>query len=133
MHSYPRNSPQAAIRIVALTLLADGHVNASELASLQRLADAGRFGPEPPDVSAVVRDTVLDLLATGGAAWSGAAHLDPALLEGLLTEIDDPALRGEVLALCQAAAVADRHVSDGEKAFLATLASHWKLTAGASA
>lgn len=133
MHSYPRNSPQAAVRIVALTLLADGHVNASEIASLQRLADAGRFGPEPPDVSAVVRDTVLDLLATGASSWSGGAHLDPTMVESLLSEIDDPALRREVLALCHAAAVADRHVSDGEKSFLAVLAGHWKLPAGAPA
>jgi uncharacterized tellurite resistance protein B-like protein len=133
MHSYPRNSPQAAIRIVALTLLADGHVNATELANLQRLADAGRFGPQPPDVSGIVRDTVLDLLATGGAAWSGGDHLDETMVEGLLSEIDDPRLRGEVLALCHAAAVADRHVSDGEKAFLAVMADRWQMPAGARA
>lgn len=133
MHSYPRNSPQAAIRIVALTLLADGHVNATELANLQRLADAGRFGPQPPDVSGVVRDTVLDLLATGGAAWSGGDHLDETMVEALLSEIDDPRLRRDVLALCHAAATADRHVSDGEKAFLAVMADRWQMPAGASA
>lgn len=133
MHSYPRNSPQAAIRIVALTLLADGHVNASELAGLQRLADAGRFGAQPPDVSGVVRDTVLDLLATGGAAWSGGDHLHADMVEGLLSEIDDPGLRRDVLALCHTAATADRHISDGEKAFLAVVADRWQMPAGARA
>ena len=33
MRSYPRNSPQAATRILALAMLADGHQCASELAA----------------------------------------------------------------------------------------------------
>jgi hypothetical protein len=133
MRSYPRNSPQAAARIVALSLLADGHLGSSELAALHRLAEAGRFGTEPPDVPCVVRDAVLDLLATGGPTWSGAAHLDAHVLAGVLHEIDDPALRRDVLALCHTATRADRHVSEGEKAFLAALAAHWQLPAASLA
>ncbi|HRM81940.1 MAG TPA: TerB family tellurite resistance protein, partial [Acidovorax temperans] len=34
MRSYPRNSPQAAARIVALLLIADGHVSRSEMDAL---------------------------------------------------------------------------------------------------
>ena len=34
MRSYPTNSPQAAARIVALTLLADGHVDGIEMDAL---------------------------------------------------------------------------------------------------
>ena len=34
MRNYPRNSPQAAARIVALLLIADGHVSRSEMDAL---------------------------------------------------------------------------------------------------
>lgn len=133
MRSYPRNSPRAAVRIVALTLLADGHLAGSELAALQRLAKVDRFGLGEDEASAILRDTVLDLLTAGGSAWSGSAHLEGEMLEGVLGEIDDPALRLDVLALCRAAAWADRHVSDGEKSFLGLLERHWTVAAEASA
>jgi hypothetical protein len=36
MRSYPRNSPEAAARIVALVLISDGHVCRSEVEALQQ-------------------------------------------------------------------------------------------------
>lgn len=36
MRSYPANSPEAAARIVALALVADGHVSLIEIDTLQR-------------------------------------------------------------------------------------------------
>ncbi|MFM2118860.1 MAG: hypothetical protein RL722_328, partial [Pseudomonadota bacterium] len=36
MRHYPRNSPQAAARLVALTLVADGHLAPAELEALAR-------------------------------------------------------------------------------------------------
>ena len=93
MRSYPRNSPHAAARIVAFTLLADGHLGGSELAALHRLGAAGRLGFDDLDLAGVLRDAVQDLLASGGAAWHGTAQLDAPVLEGIVREIDDPALR----------------------------------------
>lgn len=127
MRTYPRNSPHAAARIVALTLLADGHLGGSELAALDRLAAAGRLGLDPLAAAEVMRDVVQDLLATGGAAWQGTAHLDASILAGVLCEIDDALLRTEVLHLCRSIACADRHVSEGEQAFLATVAQQWDV------
>ncbi|MDH4418178.1 MAG: TerB family tellurite resistance protein, partial [Acidovorax sp.] len=34
MRSYPRNSPEAVARIIALLLISDGHVSRSELDAL---------------------------------------------------------------------------------------------------
>ena len=39
MRTYPTNSPQSAARIVALTLVADGHVSPEELDALERLLE----------------------------------------------------------------------------------------------
>ena len=38
MSSYPANSPQAAARIVALTLVADGDIGSAEIEYLDRLS-----------------------------------------------------------------------------------------------
>ena len=38
MRSYPANSPQAAARIVALTVVADGDIKDAEIKYLDRLA-----------------------------------------------------------------------------------------------
>ena len=45
MRSYPRNSPQAAARIVALLLIADGHVSRSEMDALYGRDIEHELGP----------------------------------------------------------------------------------------
>ena len=45
MRSYPRNSPQAAARIVALLLIADGHVSRSEMDALYGRDIERELGP----------------------------------------------------------------------------------------
>ena len=47
MRSYPRNSPEAAARIVALVLVADGHVCRSEFDALNQLDATGQLGLDP--------------------------------------------------------------------------------------
>lgn len=133
MRTYPRNSPHAAVRIAALVLLADGHLGSSEFAALDRLAGGGRLGLDGPAAADILREAVQDLLAAGGAAWRGTAHLDAPVLDDVLREIDDPALRRDVLAACVALAQADRHLSEGEQAFLAAIAGKWDLQPAALA
>ena len=47
MRSYPRNSPEAAARIVALMLISDGHVCSSEFDILKQLGAERELGLEP--------------------------------------------------------------------------------------
>ncbi|WP_244123163.1 hypothetical protein [Burkholderia gladioli] len=44
MRSYPRNSPQAAARIVALVLIADGHIDRREEQVIETLGIARKLG-----------------------------------------------------------------------------------------
>ena len=55
MRTYPSNSPQAAARIVALTVLADGDISKTELELLDRLAVHEQLGLD--------RDELHDVLA----------------------------------------------------------------------
>lgn len=125
MRSYPRNSPQAAGRIVALALLADGHLSRTETAALERQQVHQRLGIGREALDEVLRHLAEDLVATGASAWSGAGVIDESVVRSLLDEIDDPALRRTVLGLCLAVTFSDSHFADGEQAVLAAAGRHW--------
>jgi hypothetical protein len=127
MRHYPTNSPQAAGRIVAMALLADGHLSKAELDELDRLDVPHQLGLARSELHAVVHGFCEDLLATAQGGWADACRVDTATLYGLLAEIDDPALRRRVLALCTAIVDVDQHLADGESTLLLAAVAHWGL------
>lgn len=127
MRSHPRNSPQAAARIVVLMLLADGHLSRTELNALLRDDLAAELGLSTLRLDDLVREVSEDLLATGFGAWSNGQALDDAVVASALAELDDPRLRERALALCVVAARADGHVSEGEQSLLAHASRRWGL------
>ncbi len=54
MRAYPCNSPEAAARLVALVLIADGHVCRSELDALDHFEAARELGLQPDAMPAIV-------------------------------------------------------------------------------
>ena len=66
MRSYPRNSPEAAARIVALVLISDGHVCRSEIDALQKLQVEQELGLVPGAFAQVVHTLCEDLLMGEG-------------------------------------------------------------------
>ena len=127
MRHYPMNSPQAAGRIVALALLADGHLCQRELDVLDRLDAHGQLGLAQGELHAVVHGFCDDLLATANGHWDAAFQLDARMLSQLLSDIEDPLLHRKVLALCAAIVDADLHVADGESLVLLAAIKHWGL------
>lgn len=127
MRHYPRNSPQAAARIVALTLLADGHLAPAELQVLERCDAHARLGLNRDEMHAVLHGFCEDLLHSAHLTWGDACRVDPRTLAQLLADVDDPALRQTVLQLCLEIAQADAHIADGESVVLEALVEHWGL------
>lgn len=127
MRSYPTNSPQAAARIVALTLLADGHLARSELDALERFGAHEQLGLDREDLHAVLHGFCEDLLHSAHLSWDEACRVDPRTLAQLMAEVDDPALRRKVLRLCLQVVQADDHVADGEAIVLGTALEQWGL------
>lgn len=125
MRNYPRNSPQAAARLVSLALLADGHLDRAELEALQRTGACRDLGLSDEEFNAVLHDFCEDLLATSVHTWGAACLLDAETLDALMAEVDDPALRSRVLRLCAEVVHADRHVADGEALVLRTALDRW--------
>jgi uncharacterized tellurite resistance protein B-like protein len=127
MRSYPSNSPQAAARILALTLLSDGHLCTAELRQLHALDAAERLGLTPHELQAIVHAFCEDLLGTADHGWGAACHVDPGTLDAILAEVEDPRLRLTLLELCLSVVQADEHVADGESTVLAALVERWGL------
>jgi len=123
MRNYPRNSPQAAARLVALTLISDGVASPREFEALAQTAAAGQLGLSDGDLLAVLRTLCEDLMQPHTGCWNG--QLGDDLLISLLDEVQDPELRQRVLALCVAVAEADAHLADSECRLLALAAQRW--------
>ena len=127
MRHYPRNSPQAAGRILALALLSDGHLSRRELDVLDQLDAHTTLGLGRTELHSVVHSFCEDLLSAMHLSWADACRVDQATLAGLMADIDDPALRHRLLRLCLAIIDADAHLADGESVMLAAAIRHWDL------
>ncbi|WP_434114325.1 TerB family tellurite resistance protein [Paraburkholderia caffeinilytica] len=125
MRTYPRNSPQAAARIVALALTSDGHVSSAEERALESLDIAGQLGLAPEQFAQIVQALCEDQSVAHTPFAPPVGQLGVALLTTLLDEIDDLALRRKVIRLCIAVAIADDHLADGEIALLAAVFNAW--------
>ena len=127
MRTYLSNSPQAAARIVALTVLADRDISKAELELLDRLAIHEQLGLDRNELHAVLDSLCEDLLSSEQLQWSDACPVDDRTLVGLMGEIEDPALRRKVLRLCIEIAEADTQVTDGEAIVLTAAVEQWGL------
>lgn len=127
MRSYPTNSPQAAARIVALTVLADGDIADAEIECLDRLAVHEQLGLARHELQAVLDTFCEDLLSSGQLKWADACPVDERTLADLMGEIQDPGLRQKVLRLCVELAEIDAHVDEGEASVLVAAVEHWGL------
>jgi uncharacterized tellurite resistance protein B-like protein len=127
MRSYPANSPQAAARIVALTLMADGQIGDAEMERLDRLAVHEQLGLARHELHALLDTFCEDLLSSDHLKWADACPVDECTLANLMGEIQDPALRLKLLRLCVELAEADAHVDEGESIVLVAAVEHWGL------
>ncbi|MBA4175172.1 MAG: hypothetical protein C0505_01205 [Leptothrix sp. (in: Bacteria)] len=130
MRSYPRNSPEAAARIVALVLISDGHVCSSEFDILKQLGAERELGLEPHLLPHIVHTLCEELLACGYETGSLISSVNDSTLASLMAEISDPVLQKKVLRLSLAAARADGHLADGETLVVEAARHHWRLVDG---
>ena len=127
MRSYPANSPQAAARIVALTVVADGDIGDAEIEYLDRLAVHEQLGLARHELHALLDTFCEDLLSSEQLRWADACPVDERTLAQLMGEIQNPALRLKLLRLCVELAEVDAHVDDGESSVLVAAVEHWGL------
>ena len=127
MRTYPCNSPQAAARIVALTVLADRDIDKTEIDRLDSLAVHEQLGLCRQDFHAVLDSFCEDLLSSEQLQWAEACPVDDRTLAELMGEIEETALRRRLLRLCIEIAEADGRVAEGESIVLTAAVEHWGL------
>lgn len=125
MRTYPRNSPEAAARIVALVLISDGHVCRSEIDALHHLDAERELGLAPGGFAQIIHTLCEDLLLGAYTSGSAMSSIDQPTLASLLAEVETPALQRKVLDLAQAAAEADRHMAEAELIVLDAARRRW--------
>jgi uncharacterized tellurite resistance protein B-like protein len=126
MRSYPIDSPQAAARLLAMALVADGNYSFTELRALDRLNAAQQLGLSPEGFKEVIETFCTDLLAAANGEWTGSARMDEGCRQQMLDEVRDPILRVRIVGLCHAVVQADGHEADGETAMLDALSRAWR-------
>ena len=127
MRRYPVNSPQAAARIVALTVIADGDIGEAEIEWLDRLSVHEQLGLARHELHTLLDTFCEDLLSSGQLNWADACPVDECTLADLMGEIQDASLRLKLLRWCVEVAESDAHVAQGESIVLVAAVEHWGL------
>lgn len=125
LRPYPRDSAEAAARIVALALIANGRIKAVETAALDAHRGHERLGLTRPQWHGVIQDLCHDLL--GPARCGDESCISDDLLESMLDEVQDDSKRRTVLHLSSAVVHADCQVEDGESFVLLAMIERWGL------
>jgi hypothetical protein len=126
MRHYQCDSPEAAARIVAACILADGHVGMDELEALYRHGIEQRLSLRPHQFLSVVQALCEDLTSAAYLNWGDACRLDPDIVQQLAADVHDCHMRRHIIGLCKEAIHADRHISEGEAKFLRLLRAAWE-------
>lgn len=126
MRPYSLNSPEAAARLLAMVLVADGRYSMAEIKALDRHDAPTQLGLSPSAMQTVINDFCTDLLADAGGEWTSSTRLADTTRQRLIAEVQDPELQERVWHLCEAIARADGHLADGEVDMLDTLAFSWR-------
>lgn len=133
MRTYPTNSPQAATRLLAMALVADGNYSMTEIRALDRLEAPRRLGLPADEIKTVIDQFCQDLLSATQGEWTGSAQISDATRQALMREVQDPALRAQIMELCEAVALADGHLAEGEADMLDALVKAWRTVPAATA
>ncbi|MDC8774056.1 TerB family tellurite resistance protein [Roseateles albus] len=127
MRHYPRNSPEAAARILSLAALADGSLSMLELEALEEANAYAQLGLHRLQMQEVMRALCHDLLNQAELTEAGVCRVAPAAMSALMAEVDDPQLRMTLLQLCVTVIEADQHIDAGESLLLLTALEQWDL------
>lgn len=122
MRAYQPDSPNAAGRLLALTMIVDGKLAMSELAALDSSKILDHIDIDLPDFQRMLQDLCDDLLSSQDG---DAVPLDDAAIDRVLAEISDPDLRRQLLDAMWRIADADDWLADAEAVLLTRASNAW--------
>ena len=127
MRNYPSDSPEAMGRLVALTLMADGAIDASELKQLDHTDTIRRLGLNEASFDRVIHELCDDMLTSAHRTPAGQLELDVENIDLLLAEVQHPILQKQVLRMMLDVVNADTKLSGGEAVLVAEAMKFWGI------
>lgn len=127
MRHYPSDSPEAMGRLVALTLMADGAIDASELKLLDRKDIIRRLGLNESSFDKLVHELCDDMLSSAQRTPAGQLELDVEHIDLLLAEVQHPMLQKQVLRMMLDIVNADSRLSGGEAVLVSEAMTFWGI------
>ena len=128
LRAYPANGPKAMARLLVVTLLADGLLQARELERLARANAYARLGMTQTEFMQVLFEFCQDMLARAPRSADGHCELAPEPMALMLAEITDPWRRRELMRLMIEAIRADDRVARGESVAFWQALDAWGMT-----
>jgi hypothetical protein len=126
VRNYPRNSAEAASRIVAMAIIGDASLDDGEIEVVDELRLYRLLGLTRGRFMDVMGDYCEDLLAEG-APRGRVQLLDPTRIDFIIDHVDDRRLRVAVCAMILNVIAADGSMRDSELAMLAHVLRRWGL------
>ncbi|MBS1142486.1 MAG: hypothetical protein H6R13_3939 [Proteobacteria bacterium] len=127
MRHYPSNSPEAMGRLVALTLMADGAIDASELKQLDHKDTIRRLGLNESSFDILIHELCDDMLTSAQRTPAGQLELDVEHIDLLLAEVGHPLLQKQVLRMMLDIVNADHKLSGSEAVLVAEAMKFWGI------
>jgi uncharacterized tellurite resistance protein B-like protein len=127
MRHYSTDSPEAMGRLVALSLMADGAIDASELKLLDSKESIRRLGLNDVHFDLLIHELCDDLLTSAHRTSAGHLELDTESIDLLLSEVKHPILRKQLLRIMLDIVNADRKLSGGEAVLVAEAMKCWEI------
>ena len=125
MRNYPTNSPNAMSRLLALAMIADGRIAPQELKSLHRSGVLGALRVSEDTFDETAGELTQDLLASNANRETGMVEIEPILIDRLLDEVQNPALRAMVLKGMLEIGRADSVIDHSERRLLRRAMHAW--------
>lgn len=122
MRRYETDSPQAAGRVLAMSMVVDGNLAQSELAALDSSRILQTIDLDQDAFQHLLQELCQDMLSS---AFHGEVRIDGAMLDGVLDEIRHPDLRRQLLQAMWRIADADGWLADAEAVLLARASVLW--------
>lgn len=129
MRRYPRNSPEAAARLVALAIIADGQVCRAEMDTLRQTGAEAALGLPPGGLGPILHTLCEDILQGTFTSKPLNSFVDDALIDALISEVDDDVLQRTVVSTVASTVSADGHLSPSERYVLSRLLERWSTCA----
>lgn len=121
------DSPDAVCRLLALSMIVDGHLAPSEMKALRHSAILDRLGVDAERFDDAVVALCDDLLETARRHDRADVEIDKALLDRLLDDVADPLLRMSVLKAMLDIVHADRMIDSREHMLLRRAMRRWSV------